>query len=253
MKNKTILPFNRSTIQLVKTYAFTLAETLIVIGIIGVVAALTLPNLNHATGDKEKVTRVNKIYSTLVDAYGRAEAIYGPLDEWFTDLGEENWESKSERFAKHMIEFLKISKDCGSAEEGCFSKLPLLMPSGNEDFENYYELHKDYSYMVLLPDGMSVAFNANFSKIDTCSIFVDIDGPSKGKNQQGNDIFEFTVTNINYGCEQTSEFNLLPAAHCNYNGNGLQNNFTLWVIENGNLDYLKCPDELNWETQTSCK
>ena len=42
--------------------AFTLAEVLIVIGIIGVVAALTLPNLNHATGDKEKVTKVKKIY-----------------------------------------------------------------------------------------------------------------------------------------------------------------------------------------------
>ena len=30
-------------------------------------------------------------------------------------------------------------------------------------------------------------------------------------------------------------------------------NHTLWVIENGNLDYLKCPEELNWDTQTSCK
>lgn len=28
---------------------------------------------------------------------------------------------------------------------------------------------------------------------------------------------------------------------------------TAWVIQNGNLDYLKCPEELNWETQTSCK
>ena len=28
---------------------------------------------------------------------------------------------------------------------------------------------------------------------------------------------------------------------------------TAWVIENENLDYLKCPDELNWETKTSCE
>ena len=28
---------------------------------------------------------------------------------------------------------------------------------------------------------------------------------------------------------------------------------TEWVIKNGNMDYLKCPDELDWDTKTSCK
>ena len=41
-------------------FAFTLAETLIVMGIIGIVSALTLPNLNSSTGDKENVARVKK-------------------------------------------------------------------------------------------------------------------------------------------------------------------------------------------------
>ena len=45
-----------------KKIAFTLAETLIVMGIIGVVSALTIPNLNSATADKEKVAKVKKIY-----------------------------------------------------------------------------------------------------------------------------------------------------------------------------------------------
>ena len=40
-----------------KGLAFTLAETLVVMGIIGVVAALTIPNLNQATGEKEIVAR----------------------------------------------------------------------------------------------------------------------------------------------------------------------------------------------------
>ena len=44
-----------------KNLAFTLAEVLIVIGIIGVVAALTLPNLNHATGDKDIEFVLSKI------------------------------------------------------------------------------------------------------------------------------------------------------------------------------------------------
>ena len=69
--------------------AFTLAETLIVMGIIGVVAALTLPNLNSSTGDKEKVAKVKKIYQNLNDAFGRAQAVYGPYNEWFVNDAKE--------------------------------------------------------------------------------------------------------------------------------------------------------------------
>ena len=38
----------------------------------------------------------------------------------------------------------------------------------------------------------------------------------------------------------------------NWNNDGYYD-LAKWVIENGNLDYLKCPDELNWETKTSCE
>ena len=66
-----------------KFLAFTLAETLIVMGVIGIVAALTLPNLNSSTGDKERVAKAKKIYQNLTDAFGRAEVVYGPYEEWF--------------------------------------------------------------------------------------------------------------------------------------------------------------------------
>ncbi len=55
-----------------KLMAFTLAETLIVMGVIGIVSALTLPNLNSSTGNKEVVAKVKKIYQNLNDAFGRA-------------------------------------------------------------------------------------------------------------------------------------------------------------------------------------
>lgn len=48
--------------------AFTLAEVLITIGIIGVIAALTIPALINKTNKKELETAFKKQYSTLQQA-----------------------------------------------------------------------------------------------------------------------------------------------------------------------------------------
>ena len=56
--------------------AFTLAEVLITLGIIGVVAAMTLPALINNHRDKELVTRVRKTYSALNQALELAQAHY---------------------------------------------------------------------------------------------------------------------------------------------------------------------------------
>ena len=60
-----------------KTLAFTLAEVLVVMGIIGVVAAITIPTLNNTTNEKEIVAKVNKSAAMITDSYGRARAKYG--------------------------------------------------------------------------------------------------------------------------------------------------------------------------------
>ena len=48
--------------------AFTLAEVLITLGIIGVVASLTMPSVISNQNEKKTVTRVKKAYSTLQQA-----------------------------------------------------------------------------------------------------------------------------------------------------------------------------------------
>ena len=255
MKNLFSTHYSRFTkfLSAIKTQchrAFTLAETLIVIGIIGVVAALTLPNLNHATGDKERVTRVKKIYSSLTDAFDRAQVIYGDYDTWFNDMNDPDGYDKAKRYGERVSQFLKISKHCGN-QEGCFANAPVLNVYGEVTLENDFRYLK-YFDMYTLPDGISVGFGYN---VGQGYITVDIDGPNKGKNQDGVDRFSFMV-------EQNT---LIPAySPSKYDEDndlwyGLTGNldsyyeYTPWVIQNGNLDYLKCGDNLNWETQTSCK
>ena len=51
-----------------KKFAFTLAELLITIGIVGALAAMTIPTLNNRVGDQENIARFKAMYSRLSSA-----------------------------------------------------------------------------------------------------------------------------------------------------------------------------------------
>lgn len=211
--------------------AFTLAETLIVMGIIGVVAALTIPNLNSSTADKEKVAKVMKAYSNINDAVGRAEAVYGPLNDW-VQLASNDVDMFN-RMGERITEFMKISKTCGTNKnQGCIGK-------------NFYDKTSNYVPIFSLIAG------------DWLFLF-DIDGPNKGASMLGKDIFSFTIVRNSSPTELRPDLGVAPIEALN---NCFQSGLcTEWVVNNGNLDYLKadtsgkCPNgKVLSETVTSCK
>ncbi len=65
-----------------KKFAFTLAEVLITLGIIGVVAAMTLPTLIQNYRKHIVETRLAKFYSTINQAIKLAEVEYGDKKVW---------------------------------------------------------------------------------------------------------------------------------------------------------------------------
>ena len=65
---------------------FTLAEVLITISIIGVVAALTIPTLVQSHKKHIVETKLKKFYSTINQAVTLAEVDYGNKCEWYADL-----------------------------------------------------------------------------------------------------------------------------------------------------------------------
>ena len=62
-----------------KNFAFTLAEVLITIGIIGIVAAMTLPGVITSYQKQETVSRLKKVYATVGSAFAKAAVEYGDL------------------------------------------------------------------------------------------------------------------------------------------------------------------------------
>ena len=232
--------------------AFTLAETLIVMGIIGVVAALTLPNLNSSTGDKEKVAKVKKVYQNLEDAFGRAQAVYGPFSEWFNSGSNKDWAKKT---SERLIEFMKISKNCELTGTSCWS---------GETFGGCQESLSgdDYYYKFILSDGTSVGIYCQKPSSDVeCEVLFDIDGPNNGVTLFGKDVFNFYIEDNNIvikGIDSSGDYKRGSVGYLNTTcGDGKE---TAWVIRNGNMDYLKADSngkcnsiQLNWDTQISCK
>ena len=74
--------------------AFTLAEVLITLGIIGIVAALTLPALIQKNNNRIVETRLMKFYSAINQAVQRAEADYGDKKYWYNDSNSVNIDSE---------------------------------------------------------------------------------------------------------------------------------------------------------------
>ncbi len=69
-----------------KNLAFTLAEVLITLGIIGIVAALTISTLIQSYKKQVVETRLAKFYSMINQAVKMAEIDYGPQDTWLDYL-----------------------------------------------------------------------------------------------------------------------------------------------------------------------
>ena len=235
-----------------KSLAFTLAETLIVMGIIGVVAALTIPNLNSSTADKEKVAKLNKIYSNLQDAFGRAEAVYGPYDEWFQ--ADTTNATRSSRFSERMLEFMKTSKNCGHAVNAACMKTGNYTTALGATTTSTSAIVSADIVSAILADGTSIVFSKTTSS-NTGTIYVDIDGPNKGLFRHGVDLFRFYVS-PDRGIYYSDSTHL-----CSSSTPGHDDSCENWVLSNGNLDYLKadssgkCPNGkvLNFTTNTSCK
>ena len=193
-----------------------------------------------------KVAKLQKIYSNLQDAFGRAEAVYGPVNEWCTDLINDNCESRA---FERLTEFMKYSKKCTVTDcAAVFDK-----GTGSEGL-----MEVTAKYNVILADGSIVGIKCYSSSVSTNALVlrVDIDGLNKGPNTACKDYFSFrydTYENIlTYDKAETIGYDLNhSSSHC-----------ATWVMRNGNLDNLKvsndgkCPDGktvLDWTTNTTCK
>ena len=237
-----------------KRTAFTLAEVLITLGIIGVVAAMTMPTLINQTNEKETVVKLKKVYSILQNAYKMAELENSEITNWYSssDTPKDNMAM----FYNNLKPYLKIAKDCED-KSGCLTEGPIKTLDGR-DYNDYNNNSNEYKF--ILTDGTTMWFywnggNACTPDTDECgNIKVDING-KKGKYAFGRDVFIFNITPkgiVPAGMQgvtaQSFEDTCNMSKKSDANGYGC----TAWVLHNENLDYLHCND-LSWDGKHSCR
>lgn len=178
--------------------AFTLAEVLITLGIIGVVSAMTMPVLLNNVGEKEILSRLNKAYSLLSQATIMV-SIDNPPDLWNMHTG--NLQA-AEQIYNYYKPYLKLAQDCGCGTRalGCWSEDATKALNGSVYTYGHENGIGDSYCAVRLVDGTNLSFDTwrasdlgVNSDYDIFFFYVDVNGDKK-PNTLGRDVFQFVVT-----------------------------------------------------------
>ncbi len=213
--------------------AFTLAEVLITLGIIGIVAAMTMPTLIQKNEERVTVTKVKKFYSVMNQALLMSIKDNGYVNEWSFEGGH-----GSPEFAeKYIVPYLKTSKICAQ-NPGC------IAPEGYSYMNGQYYANYDsvFHYKMILADGSYLWLrntgtagcqgHEGATDENVCGmIWIDVNG-KKTPNTFGKDVFTFYI--------MKNRITPNPMDDCPSGKNGSSGwGCSSYILKNDNMNYLK--------------
>ncbi len=181
-----------------EAHAFTLAEVLVTLGIIGVVAAMTLPSVISSRHEKENVVRLEKFVSTLsqaINLYKAKEECLGNISDCLPFAEDSDCRTFS-GIAAEMRIVDSVSREKNETRDWLPDKYYNYYGENPEESgaTSYFGISKkkfgDCAY--LLQDGTTFSIDANPSSFN---LIVDVNGPLK-PNRVGRDIFFFYIGNV---------------------------------------------------------
>ena len=194
--------------NLKKLMAFSLAEVLITIGIIGVVAAMTMPSLIQKHQDKELATRTQKAFSSFSNALLLLQNDNGTEGDNSLTFAEG---VSNEQITQNFSKFFEGSKVCKNKNQaGCSEYYDYAIKYSNAQYDkggNVKFLQLDRPSLIL-PNGIVFFIMTNDTSCETrtyttvdddgnqenykssicANIAIDVNGPRK-PNQFGRDCY----------------------------------------------------------------
>lgn len=173
-----------------KKWGFTLAEVLITLGVIAVVAALTLPTLIKNYKAIVLKNQFKEQHSRLAQALRRMadeeEIVISP-----SELGG--------NFSKYVAKYFNVSLDCGNINIGTTGCIRLNEEGGIDEYKTYTGGTISFAYLddgtLVLNDGTTLFFEqgAQSRGMGYYLIGIDINGYKNKPNRLGHDLFVFKV------------------------------------------------------------
>lgn len=157
--------------------AFTLAEVLVTLGIIGVVSAMTVPTLMQNHQRKTYVTQLHKVYNEFSQALVQYQTDRNAIN--LTEAGL----TSQVNFNSFISNYFKTVQKCDSLTP-CFTDDYKTLNGGGVNFSD------GTSYVLASGSSVRFLFSSSADKIG--QIGVDING-KKGPNILGRDLFFIAV------------------------------------------------------------
>ncbi len=180
-------------------FGFNLTEVLLTIGIIGIIASITIPIIVHNYDEKERYSKVNKMYSILSGALERSVA-NGEDYSYYTIKNDSP--GMLDFYNTYLKKYLTVMKVCENQTEGCWNSNTTKTLKGTDFKYNHPGVSIGEGTMALvLNDGTFVQLDAYGDANDFKTFFgvtkgsepgmtiiFDING-EKNPNTIGKDIF----------------------------------------------------------------
>jgi type II secretory pathway pseudopilin PulG len=184
-----------------------LAEVLIALVVIGIVAAITVPTLIQKFQEQAFKSALKKNYSNLSQAFRLA---YGTNYDDFRDWNYAHSETFTTEVYNKLSKYMHISKNCGTTNRNdCWAD---KIYAKNEKYSYWFTNNGKWdggeeTYGFILNDGTAalstILINSNITKLgiskniilddSTLVFFIDVNGAKK-PNVVGKDIFAFVLT-----------------------------------------------------------
>ena len=227
--------------------AFTLAETLIVLAIIGVITAITIPSVVAHYKEKQIVTSLKKNFSILNNALQLTIVENGDITTW-------SLAQNAKGVTDILVPHLNVMEYCGT-KKGCWTKGSMKKLKGDiwpsvPNGDVYNLENPDFSKFTLT-DGTHVLIRTSnpicnisltnnkenkFLNNICFHIFVNIDSRKK-ENTIGKDVFLMRASaNGSIFPAGTPDDTGEPIGNCNFSCYGW--GCAAWVMNKENMDYL---------------
>lgn len=179
--------------------AFTFAETLLAVVIIGIIAAMTIPTLINKYHNDTLQISLKKQYRELehnltalqADTFYKSTLQRSILNKKYTEA-----ETVEASAGKFITEFYTLTTDCGTTAQPCFASTYRSISGASADFECAD------GYSALLKGGAAICIVPASDTVDKARVVIDTNGTG-APNIGGRDMFDFYIYN-NFSIDEIS-------------------------------------------------